>query len=146
MWWSQVTYLPLSVRVCVTGTGTIVLQPQSWSWAGEIILKMLTNGSLPNHNSITWVHTCEWCTGECPKTSLMISQDWFRQWLGASGSKPLPMLKEREVSRIFDIGHWTFECPMSKSRHSRCGVGRIFDRRCSFLFGGTQDRLIGRQF
>ena len=54
--------------------------------------------------------------------------------------------KEREVSRIFDIGHWTFECPMSKSRHSRCEVSRIFDRRCSFLFGETEDRLIGRQF
>ena len=21
--------------------------------------------------------------------------------------------KEREVDRVFDIGHWTFECPMS---------------------------------
>ena len=78
-------------------------------------------------------------------TIILIWLCWPRIW--PRGPNMLAILtEEREVSRIFDIGHWTFECPMSKSRHSRCEVSRIFDRRCSFLFGETEDRLIGRQF
>ena len=69
-----------------------------------------------------------------------ISRSW---WIDGKGTYLTIILlyKEREVSRIFDIGHLTFECPMSKSRHSRCEVSRIFDRRCSFLFGGNRGSI-----
>ena len=36
--------------------------------------------------------------------------------------------KEREVSRVFDIGHWAFECPMSNTNI------RLTSRSC-FIYG-----------
>ena len=34
---------------------------------------------------------------------------WIKTWIGGY----IDITEEREVGRIFDIGHWTFECPMS---------------------------------
>ena len=51
--------------------------------------------------------------------------------------------KECEVSRILDIGHWTFEYPMSEIRHSMCEVSKIFKLHGSFFRGDTPDIYIG---
>ena len=47
----------------------------------ELIFKVWFSKSL--YRIVVWVLAVKFILAECHKTSLMISQHWFRQWLGA---------------------------------------------------------------